>query len=492
MGNDYLTEEVHLPLCNFLQNAPSKKRLIEMPRGFLKTTVTSEYYPLWRSINDPSIRVLITQNTFDNAAKRVHTIRSIYEKNQLFRALYPELVPDFNSKSIRWSDECAEINRPMTFPEGTFEAAGVNTKITARHYDLIIEDDLVAADASDLSGEEIAPNMEDVQKAIGWHKMATNLAVNPNTLMRIHVGTRWFSEDIINHIKKNEKGYAKFFIDVYGRKFVGEALTEEAIYPLRFSNEILEEQKEELGVYMFATQKLLDPMPLERMVFKPEWTRYFNTAPETKNILLIDPAIGESKRHCDSAFLVAGGASNGLMYILENISGQIDFGEQVKLAFALMRKWDIHKLVVETIAYQEALAQAIENERDRVDDKGVKVNEDVHFSVVREIPGGRDSKESRIRGLIPFFQSGKFLFAKHLKKLETQCREFPYGKKRDSLDVLAYVPKNLGFAKPKKTVQVYDQNSFEAIIEQIRGKDKGNYPFDKARRYSQNATPAMF
>jgi len=36
MGNDYLTEEVHLPLCNFLQNAPSKKRLIEMPRGFFK------------------------------------------------------------------------------------------------------------------------------------------------------------------------------------------------------------------------------------------------------------------------------------------------------------------------------------------------------------------------------------------------------------------------------------------------------------------------
>jgi len=243
---------------------------------------------------------------------------------------------------------------------------------------------------------------------------------------------------------------------------------------------------------MFATQKLLDPMPLERMVFKPEWVRYFNVAPDTKNILLIDPAIGETKRHCDSAFVVAGGAANGLMYVLENIAGQIDFGEQVKLIFALVRKYDIHKVVVEAIAYQEALAQAIENERERVDEKGVKVNEDVHFSVVREVPGGKDSKESRIRGLIPFFQSGKILFAKNLKKLETQLREFPYGKKRDSLDVLAYMPRNLGFAKPKKAVQVYSPNSFEAIIEQIKGKDKGNYPFEKARRYSQNASPARF
>ncbi|GAF67648.1 unnamed protein product, partial [marine sediment metagenome] len=89
MQNDWLTEEVHLPLCNFLQVPYPKKKLVELPRSFLKTTIASEYYPIWRSINNPSIRVLITQNTFDNAAKRVYGIRSIFEKHELFRALYP-------------------------------------------------------------------------------------------------------------------------------------------------------------------------------------------------------------------------------------------------------------------------------------------------------------------------------------------------------------------------------------------------------------------
>jgi len=493
MQNDYLTEEVHLPLCNFLQKQIPLKKLVELPRGFLKTTVASVYYSIWRAINEPAIRILITQNTFDNAAKRVHEIRSIFEKDELFRALYPELIPDFNSKSTRWSDECAEINRPKTFPEGTFEAAGVGTKITSRHYDIIIEDDLVAADASDLSGEDIAPNMEDVQKAIGWHKMATNLAINPKTLERIHVGTRWFQEDIINYVKNNEAGYAKFFMDVYGRKFIGEEKTEEAIYPLRFPNEILEEQKVDLGVYMFATQKLLDPMPLERMVFKPQWIRYFDIAPDTTDMLLIDPAIGESKRHCDCAFIVAGGAANGLMYIKENIAGHYNLAEQIKLAFALIRKYGIHKLVVENIAYQEALAQSIENERDKVDDNGVKVNEDVHFSVIRETPGGKDSKESRIRGLIPFFQAGRILFAKNLKKLEKQLREFPYGTKRDSIDLLGYVPRNMGFSKIRKEKEIYDPNSFEAIIKQLKNKaNSDKHPFAKARAYSYNATPNLF
>ncbi|GAF71355.1 unnamed protein product, partial [marine sediment metagenome] len=347
MQNDWLTEEVHLPLCNFLQVPYPKKKLVELPRSFLKTTIASEYYPIWRSINNPSVRVLITQNTFDNAAKRVYGIRSIFEKHELFRALYPELIPNFNSKSVRWSNEIAEINRPTTYPEGTFEAAGIGTKITARHYDIVIEDDTVTAEASDLSEEEIAPNMEDVAKAIGWHKMATNLSIKPETFERIVIGTRWFQEDMINHVL-NEPGYAKFFMDVYGRRCLGESKEEEAIYPFRFNNEVLETQKIELGTYMFATQKLLDPTPLEKMIFKPYWTRYYNVAPETKNILCIDPAIGESKQHCDSAFVVAGGADNGLIYIKEAISGQFNLTEQVKLTFALVRKYEIKKVVVET------------------------------------------------------------------------------------------------------------------------------------------------
>ena len=103
MKNDWLTKEVHLDLCNFLQQDYPNKKLVELPRGFLKTTVASVYYPIWLAINNPSIRILLVQNTFENAAKRVHEIRSIFERNDLFKALYNEIVPNFNSKNIRWS-----------------------------------------------------------------------------------------------------------------------------------------------------------------------------------------------------------------------------------------------------------------------------------------------------------------------------------------------------------------------------------------------------
>ena len=486
MRNDWLTKEVHLPLCNFLQKPYPKKKLVELPRGFLKTTIASVYYPIWRSLDNPSIRVLITQNTFDNAAKRVHEIRSIFEKHELFRALYPELIPNFNSKSVRWSDECAEINRPVTYPEGTFEAAGIGTKLTSRHYDLICEDDTVTADTSDLSEDEIAPNMEDVAKAIGWHKMATNLSIDYKTFERIVIGTRWFQDDMINYVKTKEPGYAKYLMTVINDKG-------EPVYPKRFDESVLEAKKEEMGTYMYATQMMLDPTPLEKMIFKPYWTRYYDVAPKTKNILCIDPAIGESKQHCDSAFIVAGGADNNMIYLLETMSGQYNLTEQVKLTFALIRKYEIKTLIVETIAYQEALAQAIMLEKDKINDKGEKINEDVHFSIIREVPGGRDSKDARIQSMIPYIESGKVLFTKDMKKLEKQLREYPYGKKRDLIDVMAYALRNIGYNRTRVKEKVYDANSFEAIIQNLKDKaNDGKYPFQKQRDYAANATPKIW
>ena len=834
MRNDWLTTEVHLPLCNFLQAPYPLKKLVELPRGFLKTTVASVYYPIWRSLNNPSIRCLITQNTFDNAAKRVHEIRSIFEKHELFRALYPELIPNFNSKSVRWSDECAEINRPVTFPEGTFEAAGIGTKLTSRHYDLICickggyvytsnglipienvkksmrvltddcsyaeviatkksitdkkivnikmwgqphplkctidhrvkiyrnncmiweeagdikesdylvlpiprnrrvfgsrtndrvnkllaikdiwrligywlaegaasdgnrirltfgntefeyvkdvenivkkyigvnvssiesksstivvsffdkdfkeilnrfgthcynkhlpplalsthypnkaelvkgylrgdgykrkdgigwiansvsyslmasmqlllaslnipssinngkksgnnivmgnkcnirksyvlniinplidilmgdktnwqtrpntmiiipnyallkinkitysdekevydirvnkfhsfvvngacvhncEDDTVTADTSDLSEDEIAPNMEDVAKAIGAHKMFTNLSVDYKNFERIVIGTRWFSEDMINYVKTKEPGYAKYFMTVLNDKG-------EPIYPKRFDMSVLEAKKEEMGTYMYATQMMLDPTPLEKMIFKPYWTRYYDKAPPTKNILCIDPAIGETKRHCDSALIVAGGADNNMIYLLETVSGQLSPTEQVKLAFALIRKYDIKTMIVENIAFQEMLAQAIELERDKKDEDGVLINDDVHFSVVRETPGGKDSKDARIKSMIPYVESGKVLFTKDMKKLEKQLREYPYGRKRDLIDVMAYALRNIGYSRAKVQKPIYDPNSFESIIQNLKEKaNDGKYPFAKQREYAANASPKLW
>ena len=80
-----------------------------------------------------------------------------------------------------------------------------------------------------------------------------------------------------------------------------------------------------------------------------------------------------------------------------------------------------------------------------------------------------------------------------MKKLEKQLREYPYGKKRDLADVLAYALRNVGYSRIRPTEPVYDPNSFEAIIKQLKDKaNKGEYPFARARAYAANASPKVW
>ncbi|GAG10713.1 unnamed protein product [marine sediment metagenome] len=109
------------------------------------------------------------------------------------------------------------------------------------------------------------------------------------------------------------------------------------------------------------------------------------------------------------------------------------------------------------------------------------------------MPGGRDSKDARIKSMIPYIEGGKVLFTKDMKKLEKQLREYPYGRKRDLIDVLAYALRNIGYSKLKVKQPVYDPNSFEAIIQQLKDKEgKGDSPWEKARQYSANASPSLW
>ena len=61
------------------------------------------------------------QNTYTNACGKLGAIKQIFEGNDLFKALYPEILPTSDSK---WSKDAATVNRSGAYPEATWEAAG--------------------------------------------------------------------------------------------------------------------------------------------------------------------------------------------------------------------------------------------------------------------------------------------------------------------------------------------------------------------------------
>ncbi|MBU2052494.1 hypothetical protein KKH13_04795 [Patescibacteria group bacterium] len=228
LGYDDITESLHGKLCSFLAK-PGDRKQVTLPRSYVKTWICSIAYPQWvtlpREQEDefpyhkawedrfwqlgPNMRVLVASYVISNAEKMIGLIRKTYENNPALQILFPEVIP-INFNKTRWSNESACISRSENFTESTFESAGIGGASISRHYDLIIEDDLVYAKKDDLSGKELQPGQEDMDKAIGWHKLSHSLLV-PGKHTRIYnIGTRWAKHDLVDYIWTNEPSYDIF------------------------------------------------------------------------------------------------------------------------------------------------------------------------------------------------------------------------------------------------------------------------------------------
>ena len=186
MGYDDITEQLHGNVCKFLERPGTRKQLT-LPRSFVKTWLATIAYSIWIALPrleadeypsgispsdpfyniGPNIRILIASNVISNANKIIGLIRKTYERNTAMQILFPEVIPE-NFNKTKWSDSEATIRRTEDYTESTFEAGGAGGSTISRHYDLIIEDDLIYAKKDDLSNSELQPNQEDIDKAI-WY-----------------------------------------------------------------------------------------------------------------------------------------------------------------------------------------------------------------------------------------------------------------------------------------------------------------------------------
>ena len=427
LGLDWMVPQVHKTLCDFL-SSPGLRKSIVLPRGFLKTTVCSTAYPIWRVIRDPDIRILITQNRSDNAEKILQSVRMVFEKNALFQTLYPEILPDY--RKVRWSNRAAEVARKSGHPEATFESAGVRTALTSRHYDVIIEDDIIAASKDDMTGIEAIPSREEVDKAIGWHKLATSLLTNPKTGEIINVGTRWAKYDVVEHILTEQKDYYKFFhlsaLDPEGAP----------TYPERFDLETLSRIKADQGTYIYSTQYLNSPIDEDSMVFSPDWIKFYEYEPENLHTyILVDPAISEKRKADYSCVMCVGVDSKRNIYVLEYTRKRMNPSALIDEIFSMARRREPLRVGIESVAWQQALAHFVEKER---------AERDIFFKIEEIKPGPKESKDLRIRGLQPIAEAGSLYIKKHHTELYQEILDFPYGSHDDVVDTLAYVQR---FAK---------------------------------------------
>jgi hypothetical protein len=165
--------------------------LIIMPRGSLKSSVSSVAFPVWRLIRDRNKRILIDSATYDLSTLLVGECAQYLESEPVTR-----LFGSFRSKDD-WSSKSITVSgRTRILKESSIVASGVGSPKTGAHYDCILMDDL--------NNEKNSATPELMEKVVKHYQM--NYAILEPDGDSAVVATRYAALDVPGHILTNEIG----------------------------------------------------------------------------------------------------------------------------------------------------------------------------------------------------------------------------------------------------------------------------------------------
>ena len=416
----------HKEMCNFIMT-PSQKKMMLLPRGHLKSTLITIGYSLLRIAQNPEVRILIANATYDMATSFLSQIKKHIQYNETFRDYYGDL----SSNAEKWSENMITIPKykPFTKKEATVTAYGMGGNLVSQHYDLIIGDDLVNRD--------FITTHEQIEKTILFYKDALDL-LEP-TGKFIILGTRWADNDLYGWIldKSNPEQVYKNFDIMIKKAFEGNLETGEnlqLLFPDKYTREVLRTLKQNKGPIEFSSQYQNEPLPQESAKFKVDWFKRV-TEDELKvrdlNLFtMVDPAIGQRKESDKTAIVTIAVDQWNNWFVVNIIWDTMLPNEIINHIFW---NWEQHhplKIGIELTAYQKSLQYALVDEMRR---------RNIFLPIV-ELKAERSKKE-RILGLVPRYANGTIFHLEQCpfrEEMEDQLMRFDVGKHDDIIDALAY------------------------------------------------------
>ena len=510
-----LTLGLHKPLCDFFERDHIKD-VVEFPRDHFKSTICGEGRPMWRALpctaqdlddfaelgysnefiefmrrmHNPSRRTLLVSENQTNARKLGNRIKTHFESNAVYRALFPETLP--TTKEI-WSTDSLHVRQLASsnesgHGEGTFDFIGVGGALQSRHYHEVDQDDLVGRKALD--------STLVMDSTIGYHQLLQGAFENEDkdhSADELVVGNRWAYYDLNSHIREHEPWFSITSHSALGG-CCADHPADTPIFPEEYSIAKLEQIKKRFGSYWYSCQYLNNPSAPGDSDFELGWLRYYNLRKgnpydladrdtiqhevvdgavlkdlqygHLRIAMIVDPqhsgnAGNGRARH---AIVVIGLSSDNNYYLLDYWAEQKSRGQMLDKIYEMAAKWKLRKAGVETIAGQVFLKDHIDY-RNRVESVTLRI---VELKGEVEGPDGTMTrkKEWRIRNVLqPIFESNRFWVQRKHQDFITEYQTFPKGKFVDLLDATAYIGQMLKSAiSPETEFQWRHQNSQRARL----------------------------
>lgn len=415
----------HKELCHFVQDRRDKKKLILIPRGHLKSNLITIGYTLFRIIENPNIRTLILNATWQVSIDFLSEIKRHLKQNEEILRLFGDLTVG----AEEWSADRITLARTDQNIKGpTVWTAGIESNLVGTHPDLIILDDVVSRDN--------VATAEQIKKVRDRYRDCLDLLEPGGQL--IVIGTRWSVDDLYGWILDPDNNISSSFDVTVLKAFEGNIENGQDFTPLwpeKFPLKELQTRLREEGWYHFSSQYQNDPIPEEDAKFRREWFSYFDpTDIRGKNltkIMTIDPAISLEKGADYTAIVVCGVDEFSNVFILDVWRGRVQPSDLINQIFDMAEVWHPNHIGIETVAYQKALAYSLKEE----------MSKRHRYLPITEIQPHERSKDQRIQGLQPLYYNKKIFHYKDNPLnyyFEAELSSFPRGKNDDMIDAFSY------------------------------------------------------
>lgn len=459
LGYDLISPKPHQELATFLQKEKNPKKLILLPRGAFKSTVITVGYAMWKLMNNPNERILISSETYAQSKTFLSAIKSHIEENDTFKAIYGDQK---KADSVWRQEEITVAGRTKVAREASISVSGVGQTRVGMHYDTIILDDVVSNNNINTP--------EQIKKIIDHYRLLLSI-LDPGKELII-VGTRYSFADLYGHILEEEKDTFATLIracyDQDGKLY----------FPSRLTKSFLEAQRKSQGASHFANQYLNLPVDTDSAIFRTDWLRYFREPPRDLNMfLLIDPASTENKHSDFTGINIVGVDPENNMFVIESINNKSSIGDMVKLVFEKVEEYNIHKsgcVALEINANQNTFQYIFAEEMNK---------RNFFFPITELKPNSLRSKAARIKALQPWFENGKVYYRKSQTELIHQTTMYPRTRHDDLIDSLANILQVMTPATIEKEDKWKDSELSRAEVSIWKEKDRIGKRLVKRTKY---------
>jgi hypothetical protein len=437
--SDYFTDapcRFHVELMQVL--ADPQKRLVARvaPRGHAKSTCAALAFPLWCICERKRRNIVIITHESSLARQFVRDIRTELECNERIRAEYGDLCGE---PTARRSDGATKARKPKrNWGAGMFTTAtGVSVQAKGTGTGLRglrsgpHRPDLIVCD--DLEKDEHVQSPEQRKKLEDWLRRVVLPALAPDGRVLV-LGSMIHFDSLLSNLRDPRRwprwDYAVYRAIEAERGSEG-AFHRVALWSARWPLDKLDLERERIGTIAFEQEYQANPIDDTLRVFRPEWLRRYDpselVAERLVHLMAVDPAAGLTDGDYFALWVGSVDTATNVIYTRRLTLERIGVVEQVKQVIAAYEEWRPVKVGIETVAYQVALHQILEEESRQ---RGL-------YMPLVPIQTTAN-KRARIEGSSVVYEKGLFRLPAVLDaEIERQFLHFPKAGHDDAPDVCA-------------------------------------------------------